>query len=188
MLGTAAALPASFSPAPVTAGQPLTVERSVDGLHWTSGGNLPTDVTGELVVSVAPTVTGWYRVRFAGDSDLPAATSYPVRVIVRQSIVLAASIRPARTITPGTTVTFRSIVRPVVAGLPHAMVSYVVYRRAGTAWVPYRRISVVTDTSGTARLVWRFSLPGSWYVRASAAATTSNGSSTWSLVARFDVR
>ena len=187
-LGTAAALTASFSPAPVTAGRPLTIERSADGLHWTPEGSLPTDATGGLVLSVAPTVTGWYRVRFEGGSDLPAATSYPVQVIVRQSIVLAASIRPARTITPGTTVTFRSIVRPVGAGLPRAMVSYAIYRRVGTAWVPYRRMSVATDTSGTARLVWRFSLPGSWYVRSSAAATTSNGSSTWSIVARFDVR
>jgi hypothetical protein len=187
-LGAAAALTASFAPAPDTAGQPLTVERSVDGLHWTSAGSLPTDATGGLVVSPAPTVTGWYRVRFVGGSDLPAATSYPVRVIVRQSIVLAASIPPARTITPGTTVTFTSIVRPVGAGLPRAMVNYVVYRRIGTAWVLYRRFAVVTDASGRARLAWRFSLPGSWYVRSSAAATTSNGASGWSVVAQYDVR
>ncbi len=187
-LGATAALTASFAPVPVTGGQPLAVERSVDGLHWTSSGSLSTDATGGLVVSTAPTVTGWYRVRFEGGPDLPAATSYPVRVIVRQSIALTASIRPAKTIARGTTVTFTSSVRPAGAGLPRATVSYVVYRRIGTVWVLYRRVSVVTDATGRARLAWRFGLPGSWYVRSSAGATTSNGASAWSLVARYTVR
>ncbi len=187
-LGATAALTASFAPAPVTGERPLTVERSVDGLHWTFAGSLSTDATGGLVVSTAPTVTGWYRVRFEGSSDLPAATSYPVRVVVRQSILLAASTPPARTISRGTTVTFTSIVRPASAVLPRATVSFLVYRRIGTAWVLYRRIPVVTDTTGRARLAWRFLLSGSWYVRSSAAATTANGSSIPSVVARYDVR
>jgi hypothetical protein len=66
-------------------------------------------------------------------------------------------------------------------------VSYVVYRRVGTAWVLYRRISVTGDATGKARLAWRFSLPGSWYMRSAALATTSNAQSTWSAVARYDV-
>jgi hypothetical protein len=49
-------------------------------------------------------------------------------------------------------------------------------------------VSVVTDTTGRARLTWRFGLPGSWYVRSSAGATTSNGASAWSVVARYGVR
>src|SRR5665811_1631758 len=93
-LGATAALTASFAPAPVTGGQPLAVERSVDGLHWTSSGSLPTDATGGLVVSTAPTVTGWYRVRFEGGPDLPAATSYPVRVIVLSLIHISEPTRP----------------------------------------------------------------------------------------------
>ncbi len=187
-LGATAALTASFAPAPVTGGQSLAVERSVDGLHWTSSGSLPTDATGGLVVSAAPTVTGWYRVRFEGGPALAAATSYPVRVIVRQSIALTASIRPAQTIARGSAVTFTSTVRPAASGLPRSTVTYVVYRRIGTVWVLYRRVSVVTDTTGRARLAWRFSLPGSWYVRSSAGATTSNGASAWSVVARYGVR
>ena len=72
--------------------------------------------------------------------------------------------------------------------MPRATVGYVIYRRVGTSWVVYRRLAVTTDTSGRARLAWRFSLPGSWYVRSSAAATTSNGSSGWSAIARYEVR
>ena len=186
-VGGTAALSASFTPAPATAGQLLAVEQSADGLHWTSTGSLATDATGGLLVSTAPTVTSWYRVRFGGGPNLPAATSYPVRVVVRQTIALGTSLHPSRTITRGTTVTFTSIVRPAGTGLPRATVSYVVYRRVGTAWVLYRRISVTGDATGKARLAWRFSLPGSWYVRSAALATTSNAQSTWSAVARYDV-
>ncbi len=187
-VGGTAALSASFTPAPATSGQRLAVEQSVDGIHWTSTGSLATDATGGLLVSEAPTVTSWFRVRFEGGAGVPAATSYPVRVVVRQTVALGTSLHPPRTIARGTTVTFTSIVRPAGAGLPRPTVSYVVYRRVGAAWVLYRRITVVGDATGKARLAWRFSLPGSWYVRSTALATTSNAQSTWSLVARYDVR
>ena len=187
-VGGTAALSASFTPAPATAGQPLAIEQSVDGLHWTSTGSIATDAAGGLLVSAAPTVTSWYRVRFGGGPNVPAAASYPVRVVVRQTIALGPSLRPPRTIARGTTVTFTSIVRPAGAGLPRATVSYVVYHRVGAAWVLHRRISANGDAAGKARLAWRFSLPGSWYVRSSALATTSNAPSTWSVVARYDVR
>jgi hypothetical protein len=186
--GAAAALTARFAPTPGAAGRSLEVERSIDGLRWSSTGSRATDAAGTLLVSVGPTVTGWYRVRFAGDVDLPAATSYPVRVIVRLAIVLTASVRPPRTIARGTTVTFTSTVRPADAGLPQASVAYVVYRRVGTAWVIYRRFSVTADASGRARLAWRFSVAGSWYVRSSARATSSNATSAWSASARYEVR
>ena len=187
-LGAAAALTARFAPTPVTADRSLEVERSVDGIRWSSTDSGATDEQGTLLVSARPTVTGWYRVRFAGSVDLPAATSYPVRVIVRQSIVLTASVRPLRTIARRTTVTFTSTVRPAGAGLPRASVAYVVYRRVGTAWVAYRRLWVTANASGRARLAWRFNIAGSWYVRSSANATSSNGTSAWSAVARYDVR
>ncbi len=187
-LGGSAMLSARFAPAPLTAARPLQVERSSDGVHWSSAGTAATDAGGGLVMRVAPTVSGWYRVRFAGGADLPAAGTYPVRVIVRQAIVLSASIRSPRTIGHGTTVTFTATVRPGGAGLPRATVGFVVYRRVGTGWVAYRRISVPTDASGRARLVWRFGTAGFWNVKASAAATSANGSSGWSASARYEVR
>ena len=187
-VGAPAVLTARFAPTPATADRSLEIERSIDGVHWSSNDSLPTDAAGTLLVSAKPTVTGWYRVRFAGSADLPAATSYPVRVIVRLSIVLTTSVRPSRTIARGTAVTFTSTVRPASAGLPRATVVYVVYRRVGTSWVVHRRLSVTADASGRARLAWRFSGAGSWYVRSSARATASNGASAWSAIARYDVR
>jgi len=187
-LGAAAALTARFAPAPVTVNRSLEVERSLDGIHWSPGGSGVTDATGMFLVNAGPTVTGWYRVRFGGGVDLPAATSYPVRVVVRQTIVFAASVRPPRSIARGTAVLFTSTVRPAGPGLPRATVAYVIYRWAGTSWVAYRRLPVTADASGRARLAWRFSVAGSWYARAWAEATTSNGMSAWSAVARYNVR
>lgn len=187
-LGTAAALTAHFAAAPTTADRSLEIERSTDGLAWSPAGSGATDAAGTLQVAVRPTTTGWYRVRFAGGIDLPAATSYPVRVVVRQSILLGASIRPPRTIARGTTVTFTSTVRPAGVGLPRATVTYVLYRRVGTSWVLSRRVSVTADASGRARLALRFTTAGSWYVRSSAASTASNAASPGSVVARYDVR
>ena len=186
--GTATTLTARFGPAPLTAGRALEIERSVDGVRWSSSGSWAADEAGSLLLSAAPTVTGWYRARFAGSGDLPAATSYPVRVLVRLSIVLAESVRPPRTIGRRTSVTFTSTVRPAGAGLPRATVLYVVYRHVGTVWRVYRRVSVAADASGRARLAWRFSIAGSWYVRSSALATASNGTSALSAIARYTVR
>ena len=187
-VGAATALTAHFAAAPATAGRSLEIERSIDGLAWSSAGSGTTDAAGTLQVNVQPTATGWYRVRFAGGVDLPAATSYPVRVVVRQSVVLAASIRPPRTITRGTTVTFTSTVRPAGVGLPRATVTYVLFRRVGTSWVLSRRVSVTADANGRARLALRFTVVGSWYVRSSAGATSSNAASPGSVIARYDVR
>lgn len=187
-VGAGTVLTARFAPAPLTVTQPLEVERSIDGLRWSSTGSRTTDETGTLRVSEKPSVTGWYRVRFAGGAGVPAATSYPVRVVVQLAIVLTDSVHAPRTIARRTSVTFTSTVRPAGAGLPRATVGYVVYRRVGSAWVPYRRISVTANASGRARLVWRFSTPGSWYVRSSARATASNASSAWSVIARYLVR
>jgi hypothetical protein len=187
-LGSAAGLTARFSPPPATADRSLEIERSADGVRWSSTGSSATDASGVLLVSPRPTVTGWYRVRFAGSLDLPAATSYPVRVIVLQSIILAASVRPPRTIARGTTVTFTSTVRPAGGGLPRATVVYVLYHRVRASWVVDRRVSVTADGSGRARLAVRFGVTGSWYVRSSARATASNGPSASSTIARYEVR
>jgi Subtilase family len=187
-LGGTAALTARFASSPRTDGRVLQVERSIDGHTWSPVGPGTTDASGTLATSVAPAVSGWYRARFEGAADLPAATSYPVRMIVKQTIALRASLRAPRTIPRGTAVTFTATVRPVRATPPRAVVSFAVYRRVGAAWTMYRRISVTTDASGRAQVALRFGTSGSWYVRAWSMATPSNGSSTWSARARYVVQ
>jgi hypothetical protein len=186
--GTAASLTARFGPAPATGGRPLDVQFSADGLTWTTTGTNPTDAGGQMLTSSTAVVTGWYRVSFAGAADLAAATSYPVAVSVRQSIALAASVRPARTIARGTSVIFTSTVRPAGSAVARSSVGYVIYRRVGGSWVVFRRAYVTADGNGRAKLTWRFATSGSWYVRSAARATASNAASGWSAIARYDVR
>jgi hypothetical protein len=187
-LGGTATLTARFAPSSQTAGRVVQVERSADGHTWFPVAPGTTDASGSFSTSVAPADSGWYRVRFGGAADLPAATSYPVRMIVKQTIILSASLRAPRTISRGKAITFTATVRPARATPPRPVVSFVVYRRVGSKWAVYRQIPVTTDTSGRARVSLRLGTPGSWYVRAWSMATPSNGSSTWSAIARYIVQ
>ena len=186
--GIDVSLTARFAPVPTSGNRSLDLQFAIDGLAWKSTGALDTNASGQLLATSKPSVSGWYRVFFAGAADLAAATSYPVRVTVRQSIGLTASLKPPRTILRGTAVTFTSTVRPQSDPSARASVAYVIYRRVGTAWVLYKRVNVTADAAGRARFTWKFATAGSWYVRSLARATTSNAASPWSIVARYDVR
>jgi len=186
--GTNVSLTARFTPVPTSASRSLDLQFATDGLAWKSTGAFDTNASGQLVAASKPSLSGWYRVFFAGATDLAAATSYPVRVTVRQSIGLTASLRPPRTILRGTAVTFTSTVRPQSDASARASVAYVIYRRVGTTWVLYKRAYVTADAAGRARFTWKFATAGSWYVRSLARATPSNAASIWSTVARYDVR
>ncbi len=186
--GTNVSLTGQFAPAPTSGSRSLDVQFAIDGLVWESTGALDTDAKGQLLATSGPYVSGWYRVFFAGAADLAAATSYPVRVTVRQSIVLTASLKPPRTLPRGTAVTFTSTVRPQWDPTTRMSVAYVIYRRVGTSWVLYKRAYVTADANGRARFSWKFGTAGSWYVRSLARATPYNAASRWSTIARYDVR
>ena len=186
--GSNVSLTAQIAPVPTSGSRSLELQFATDGLAWKSTGALDTNAGGQLLATSKPIVSGWYRVFFAGAADLAAATSYPVRVTVRQSIGLTASLKPPRTILRGTAVTFTSMVRPQSDPSARASVAYVIYRRVGTTWLLYKRVNVTADANGRARFTWKFGTAGSWYVRSLARATPSNAASTGSTVARYDVR
>ncbi len=186
--GTSVSLTAHLAPAPTSGSRSLEVQFAIDGLAWKSTGALSTDATGQMLATSKPNASGWYRVFFSGAADLAAATSYPVRVTVRQSIALTASLTPPRTILRGTAVTFTSTVRPQSDPSARMSVAYVIYRRVGTSWVLYKRAYVTADANGRARFSWKFGTAGSWYVRSLARATPYNAASRWSTIARYDVR
>jgi subtilisin family serine protease len=174
--------------APPTSGpQSIEFQRSADGVRWTALGVAEIEADGMARLSSRPATTSWYRAFLAGAADLPAATSYPVRVTVAQKLVFSASVTP-RAIAVGRTIKFTSTVRPQATGPPRSEVTFVVYRKVGSAWVLFRRVGVVSDASGRAVLTWRFSWAGSWYVRSMAQATPTNAASSWSPLARYTVR
>ncbi|MBF8290484.1 MAG: Peptidase and subtilisin kexin sedolisin [Chloroflexi bacterium] len=175
-------------PAPTSVARSVEFQRSADGIRWTALGVATADTDGLTRLPIRPATTFWYRAFFAGTPDLPAATSYPVRIAVSQKLLLSASVTPPRTIAVGRTVTFTATVRPLLADLPRPKVTFVVYRQVGTAWILFRRIDVVATATGRAVFAWRFSRAGSWYVRSMAQATPSNAASAWSSLARYVVR
>jgi hypothetical protein len=181
-------LAGQFSSTPASSGRSIEFQTSLDGTSWTPIGSGTTDTAGLAGLSNQPTTSVWCRAFYAGAPDLPAATSYPIAVTVRQKLTLTASVPPPRSIAVGRTVTFTSMVKPPPGDLPRATVTFVVYRRVGTTWVLFRRVDVVADAAGRARFSWPFSRAGSWYVRAMAKATLYVAASAWSPVARYDVR
>jgi hypothetical protein len=57
---------------------------------------------------------------------------------------------------------------------------YRIYRWTGSAWALFSQGFRNTDGAGVARLAWRFTSPGRWYVRVIADPTVSNADSVWS--------
>jgi len=124
--------------------------------------------------STAPTRTGYVRARFAGATDLGAATSLVYIVGVRQTVTLSPHHAGTTVIGRGTSVTFTSLVRPLRLDLAPTMVTFRFYQKVSGAWVLRNERHVATDTSGVARTTFRFGSGGSWYVRAYAPRTPYN--------------
>ena len=145
------------------------------GVPWATIATLTTNSFGSASFIYAPTRTGYVRARFAGAPDLGAATSSVYIVGVRQTV---SSLSPhhagASTITRGTSITFKTTVRPLRADLAASMVTFRFYRKVSGAWVLRYERSVATDISGIARTTFRFGVGGGWQVRAFAPRTPFN--------------
>jgi alpha-tubulin suppressor-like RCC1 family protein len=110
----------------------------------------------------------------------------PVDVIPWQVITLRAS-KAAGVIARGTAVTFTATVSPPLPGGRPATVRFEVYHRVGSTWQPATTRDVSASATGTATLLWTFSTPGSWFVRARALAAGGYAASSWSANVRYAV-
>lgn len=177
----------------ITLGQSVTVsnqgspgaiiqfESSLDGGVWTSMGRAEIDSSGSASLTFRPATNLFIRTTVAGQS------SPLVRGIVRQVAILRpTSSGKTKAVLRGATVTFTTTVRPQ-AGVP-GVARYRVYRWTGTAWALFNQGLRSTDAAGIARLVWKFTTRGQFYVRVMADSTTYNANSAWSQVERYDVR
>jgi len=163
--------------------RPVVIEYTSVGVPWTTIGNLITNTSGFASLTYAPTRTGYVRARFAGTTDLGAATSTVYIVGVRQTVSTLSPHHAGTTaIARGTSVTFSTRVRPLRMDLAPTMVTFRFYQKVSGAWVLKNERHVATDTSGVARTTFTFSSRGGWYVRAYAPRTPYNS------ITRFTLR
>jgi hypothetical protein len=163
------------------ANRPFVLEYTSVGVPWTTIANLVTNSSGSASFSYAPTRTGYVRARFAGTADLGAATSLVYIVGVRQTVSLSPHHAGTMTIGRGTSITFRTTVRPLRADAAPSVVTFRFYRKVGGAWVLAYQRNVATDVSGVARTTFRFGVGGGWYVRAFTPRTPYNSISRFTL-------
>ncbi len=171
------------------AGKTFLLQGARDGVNWTTIQTLITDVNGNSSYAYRPVTNLFYKVVFAGTSDLIAGTSNTTRTVVRQ----IANLRPTnfgaiKSIARNTSIKFTTTVRPSRPELPAAKVSFVFYRQIGGVWTFIAKRDVYINSLGLASWTWKFSTAGSWYVRAIANPTPYNANSVWSRLERYTVR
>jgi len=172
-----AGLPSTAPIPPTQAAGPITLQQlPATASEWSDAGSLAPDASGLAAFTATPAVNTQYRAVIAG-STAPATTTAPVRVIVRQRLLL----RPATggTVRRGTQVTFTATVRPIAGGAP-SKVTFAFWRYVSGHWREIATRNVYTDAGGHARWTWTFGAAGRWYVRAMANPTATNANSAWS--------
>lgn len=171
-----------------SAGRPVHLQRSTDGVTWAALEDVATDATGAVAWTGRPVDNAFYRLAFDGTPDLAAAASAPVRVVVRQLALLRPATGAAVHVLPrGSRVTFTATVRPARPELPKAKVTFTFRLVRGGAVVYSGRREVFIDGSGRASWTWTFGASGDWYVRAIANPTTANANSAWSPLDHYRV-
>jgi len=147
------------------------LEHSSVGVAWHTIATLATNSAGAATFSYRPYVTGYYRVRFPGATDLSAANSNVVLVGVRQIVNLYPHHAGTKAIARGTSITFRSSVRPTRPDLVPSTITFRFYQSVGGAWVLRTERTVAIDAAAVARTTFRFGAAGLWYVRSFAPRT-----------------
>jgi lysozyme len=176
--------------APSGAPRSVTLQRmQANETQWSDIAALTTDASGNASTTYRPPVNTQFQAVYAGTPDLGPATSPPVRVVVRQ-IVLLRPTNPGHvsSVTAGSQVTFTATVRPIGPTLAPAKVTFQFWRLVGSTWVSAAKRDVLADSTGRASTTWRFSQRGQWYVRAVADPTLTNANSVWSPVERYSAQ
>ena len=183
-----APMPGVSLPAPLVGGVTVHLERSVDAVSWGRVADLVTDATGTVTWTERPATNIYDRLVFDGSASMGAATSVPVRVLVRRIAIL----RPdngglVRHVAAGTSVAFGTLVRPMRPDVPTGPVEYVLLRLVSGHWTTVSSWRVAPDSLGWARQTITFPSAGMWAVRSIAVPTPLNANSVWSPLERYAV-
>jgi hypothetical protein len=169
-------------------GKVFTLQAARDGVSWATIATLTTDSFGRSSFPYRPANNLYYRVVFAGTSDLQAANSPTVRTVVRQiSFLRPTNSGAIKSIPRNKSITFTTTVRPARPDLPVAKVTFSFYRQVGGSWVFITKRDVYVDAAGLARTTFKFTSSGQWYVRSAANPTTYNANSVPSPRERYNV-
>ena len=156
--------------------------------QWSDIATATTDGSGHATFTYTPPVNSQFQAVYAGTPDLGPGTSPPVRVVVRQLVLLRpTNLGRIKTVPAGTRVTFTATVRPIGPTLAPAKVTFQFWRQLGGHWVFVTKRDVYGDASGRASWTWVFTSRGQWYVRAVADSTQTNANSYWSSPERYSV-
>ena len=167
-------------------GRSVQLQGTRDGLSWTTITTLTMGTSGGASYHYTPVTNLWYRVVFAGTTDLGAATSNQVRTVVREIAVMRPTNGGAvRSISRNSSVTFATTVRPARPELAPAKVSFWFYHQVNGSWVLAAKRDVLIDAAGVARSTFKFTSSGQWYVRSAANPTPYNANSVTSPVERY---
>jgi spore germination protein YaaH len=199
----AAQLALSASPTVITYGGSTTLAASITGsganrtvtlqrmaakeTTWTDVAMAQTDATGQVGFTYQPATNTQFRVSFAGAPDLGPGESAPVRVVVRQLVLLRPTGPGQVTTVPrGTKVKFTATVRPIGAGIPAAPVTFAFYRMVGGHWALATKRTATADAGGRAATTFAFTLSGSWYVQG-LVGSTPTGANNRTPIERYRV-
>ncbi len=170
-------------------GKTFQLQGTRDGLVWTTITNLTTDGSGRASLFYTPVTNLFYRVVFAGTTDLGAANSNQVRTVVRQLAILRpTNSGSTKSISRNSSITFTTTVRPARPELAVAKVSFYFYRQVSGVWQFVTKRDVFIDGAGLARTTFKFTTAGQWYVRSQANPTPYNANSVLTPLERYSVR
>ena len=171
------------------ANRTVTLQRmQANETQWVDIATLTTDASGNATFNYRPPVNTQFQAVFAGAPDLGPGASPPVRVVVRQLLVLRpTNLGHTKSVPAGTRVTFVGTARPIGPTLAPAKVTFQLWHLVSGHWVFVTKRDVYADAGGRASLTWAFTSRGQWYVRAIADPTQTSANSFWSPPERYSV-
>ncbi len=174
---------------PAGANRTVTIQRmQANETQWGTIATLTTDADGNASLSYTPPVNTQFEAVFPGAPDLGPGTSTPVRVVVRQYVVLRpTNLGKVKSLPAGTSITYTATIRPIGPTLAPGKVTFGFWRNVGGHWELAGSRTVAADSLGKASTTWKFSSRGQWYVRAVADPTPTNANSYWSPLERYSI-
>lgn len=166
----------------------VMLQASRDAVNFVTIGVLTTDGDGDASLAYRPATNLYYRALFAGAPDLQPGVTAPMRVVVRQLLVVRPlNVGRIKRVDRGDVVTFTGTVRPNRPDLVPPVVDFVVYKLVGGTWTQIVHRRVTADGDGVATFRMAFTSAASYYVRSMAVPTPYNANTAWSVVDRYVV-